>query len=447
MTSQPAEQADVTAAPPAKTFSRVSVSATRKATVIAFFAWIFAVYDYIMFGTLLPKISGSFGWNSATESLVSTLVSATTAVVALAVGPVTDWIGRRKGMILTVSGTALGSAATAASASVPYLVGIRSLGGLGLSEQAVNATYLNEIYAVTEDTAIKRRRGMIYSLVQGGWPLGVLLASAFAAAFLPLVGWRGCFLVATFPAIVIALARRGLRESPQFAVQQEIRRLRRGGSAEDATRLARDYGLPEREHAPLRAIFSGSQLWNTVVLGIAWFLNWFGIQVFSVLGTTVLTSAKHVGFSNSLLMFVVINAVGYLGYIFHGWAGDRFGRRNVIGVGWIISGILFAIMLTSTSGTVPVLILYSLGMFFLIGPYAALLFYMGECYETSSRATGSALLNAISQPGAIVAGAITTAMLASGGNWEQGALLVGALGTFVSGFVMFGARRVGTLQG
>jgi len=57
------------------TFPRVGVRATRKATIIAFFAWLFAVFDYIMFGTLLPQIASSFGWTDATASLVSTFVS------------------------------------------------------------------------------------------------------------------------------------------------------------------------------------------------------------------------------------------------------------------------------------------------------------------------------------------------------------------------------------
>ncbi|MEN3268064.1 MFS transporter, partial [Pseudonocardia sp.] len=279
--------------PETNTFRRVGVRATRRATVIAFFAWLFAVFDYIMFGTLLPQIASSFGWSEATASLVSTLVSVGTAIIALAVGPVVDRIGRRKGMILTVSGTAVASALSAATPGAGYLIGVRSLGGLGLSEQAVNATYLNEIYAVTDDEVIKKRRGLVYSLVQGGWPLGVLLASAWVAIFLPTIGWRGCFLLAVFPAVLIAVMRRGLRESPQFELELQLRRLRKQGRHAEATELARSYGVDERPAAPLAAIFKGQALRNTLVLGVAWFINWFGIQLFSVLGTTVLTEGKH----------------------------------------------------------------------------------------------------------------------------------------------------------
>ena len=427
-------------------FRRVGSRATRKATVIAFFAWLFAVFDYIMFGTLLPQISTSFGWDDATASLVSTLVSVTTAVIALAVGPITDRIGRRRGMILTVSGTAVASALSSVTPSAAYLIGVRSLGGLGLSEQAVNATYLTEIYAVTDDEKIKRRPGLIYSLVQGAFPLGVLLASAWVAIFLPVIGWRGCFLLAVFPAVLIALMRRGLRESPQFELELRLRRLRKQGRTAEAAELARSYGVDERPAAPLAAIFTGPALRNTLVLGFAWFINAAGMQLFAVLGTTVLTEGKHVSFTNSLVLLIVANAVGYVGYVTHGFLGDRLGRRNVIAFGWIISGILFAFMLTVAKGTIAVVILYSLGLFFLIGPYAAMLFYMGECYDTTCRATGTGFLNALSQPGAIVAGAIVTAMLASGSTWGHATLLVGAVGTFVSGFVMFGARKAPLLQ-
>jgi len=184
------------------------------------------------------------------------------------------------------------------------------------------------------------------------------------------------------------------------------------------------------------------------MLSIAWITNWFGITTFAILGTTVLSSAsgKNVDFADALIMFVIINLVGFTGYLFHGWAGDRFGRRNVIGIGWLISGVLFALMLLVAHSPASVVTLYSLGMFFLVGPYAALLFYMGECYETDCRATGASLLNAMSQPGAIVAGLIITAMLAAGATWINAALYVGVIGTLVSGVVMFGAKKVTALE-
>lgn len=426
----------------------VSVRETRKGTALAFLAWIFAVYDFILFGTLLPKITKDMGWSPATATGVATAVSVGTFLAVLAVGPVVDRIGRRKGMLLTVSGTAIASGLTALTMNAAYLVGVRSISGLGLAEQGVNTTYLNEIYAVSKDEAIKKHRGFIYSIVQGGWPLGVLLAAGFSAVFLPLVGWRGCFLLATFPAIVIVLLRRKLRETPQFLIDQQIRQLKTEGRAEEAAAISAEYGLDAVRATPLVEIFTGDARRNTIMLSLAWMTNWFGITTFAILGTTVLSSptGKNVNFAAALIMFVIINLVGFTGYLFHGWAGDRFGRRNVIAIGWLISGVLFGLMLLVAHSTVAVVVLYSLGMFFLVGPYAALLFYMGECYATDCRATGASLVNAMSQPGAIVAGLIITAMLAAGATWVHAALYVGVIGTLVSGLVMFGARKVSALE-
>ena len=234
---------------------------------------------------------------------------------------------------------------SAATVGAAYLVGVRSIGGLGLAEQGVNTTYLNEIYALSEDEKITKRRGFIYSIVQGGWPLGTLLAAAFAAAFLPLVGWRGCFLIATFPALLVILVRRTLKETPQFVLQDRVRKLLKEGRATEAQAWPPSTAWRLREGAPLREVFAPESRRNTIFLGLAWFTNWFGIQTFSVLGTSVLTKGKGVDFAGALIMFIIINLVGFTGYLFHGWAGDRFGRRNVIAFGWLISGVLFAAML------------------------------------------------------------------------------------------------------
>lgn len=146
----------------------------RFATWIAFFAWVFAVYDFILFGTLLPEIGRHFGWGEVEQAEIATWVAVGTAVVALAIGPLVDKLGRRMGIIFTVSGSAICSALTAIGGAwgKSPLILIRSLGGLGYAEETVNATYLSELYAASDDPKLAKRRGFIYSLVQGGWPVG-----------------------------------------------------------------------------------------------------------------------------------------------------------------------------------------------------------------------------------------------------------------------------------
>lgn len=424
---------------------RVSGKETRRASGIAFIAWTIAVYDFILFGTLLPRISESFGWSTSHALLVSTLVSVGTAIVVLLVGPMVDRLGRRKGMIISVGGTAASSAATAATVGAASLIGVRSISGLGLAEQSVNATYLNELYELTEDESIKKRRGFVYSMVQTGWPTGALLAAGFVAVVTAIFGadaWRIAFLLATIPAVLVALLCRTLKESPQFEAQHRVRVLRREGKHDEAVALAAATATVEQTAAPFKRIFTGKHLRNTVVLSLAWLLNWFGIQTFSVLGTTVLETGKGIDASSTLILVVLSNIVGVCGYLAHGWAGDRFGRRNTIAVGWLLAGGFFAAMLLGPSNPGYVLVTYMMGLFFLLGPYAAIMFFQAECFDTDCRATGSAFIGAMSQPGAIISGFILTALTAASIGYSMAALWVGALGTVVSGVVVLAAHQV-----
>jgi MFS family permease len=424
---------------------RVGVRETRRATSIAFFAWTIAVYDFILFGTLLPRIGEAFHWSTSHALLVSTLVSVGTAIVVLGVGPMVDRLGRRKGMIISVAGTAASSAATAATTGAASLIGVRSISGLGLAEQSVNATYLNELYAVTEDEKIRRNRGFVYSMVQTGWPIGALLAAAFVAVVTAIFGadsWRLAFLLATIPAVLVALLCRTLRESPQFELQQRVRQLRKEGDAAGAASLAAAHDVDNHTAAPFKRIFHGVHLRNTIVLSVAWLFNWFAIQTFSVLGTTVLETGKGIDASNTLLMVVVSNLVGAMGYLAHGWAGDRFGRRNTIAVGWLASGVFFAAMLLGPANPAYVIVTYMMGLFFLLGPYAAIMFFQAECFSVDCRATGSSFIGAMSQPGAIIAGFILTGLTASSVGYSTAALLVGAVGAVISAVVVMFAHTV-----
>ena len=421
---------------------------TNIATILALLAWTIAVFDYGLFGTLLPAMQESFGWTATESYAINTWVAVGTAIVAFGIGPVIDRLGRRKGMMITVGGTAIVSGLTAiiptgiAFLSNGLVVVIRAFGGLGLSEQAVNATYMNEVYQVTEDTKKRKRPGFYYSFIQGGWPLGFLLASALALAFLPSLGWRALYLMATVPAIIIVwLIAKKLKESPQFELHQELTRLEKQGNSEAAHALAGSYGVQHSSVAPLKRIWEPHLRRNTIVFSLAWIFNFFGIMIFSILGTSVLKNAKGVELSDAFWMLIVINALAYFGYIFHGWLGDKIGRRLTIIGGWILSGISFAIMLSPLAvSPLMIIITYGTGLFFLVGPYAAIQYFMAECYPVSCRATGTTFIGAMSQPGIIIGGALFT-VVAAGSGTGTAALWVGALGTLFSGLLMIAAKR------
>lgn len=422
----------------------VSAKAVRYASWVAFFAWVFAVYDYITFGTVLPKIAETFGWSTATSTAIVTIISLGIFFVSMSVGILLDRVGRRKSLIITTVGAALSSGLTALSPATWFVVVVRFISGLGYSEQAVNATYLNELYEAAEDRDVRKRgKGLSYSLVQGGWPVGVLFAALMASLLLPIGGWRLVFAIATFPAIVMAILGRKLVETPQFTALEKLRKgLHDKSSAKSPTSGGAIETAKAADRSPYVQLFESGYRKHTIFLALAFLLNWFGALVFAVLGTTVLTKARGVSFSSSLVILVVSNGVAFIGYIVHGIVGDKIGRRETIAIGWVLSGICYALMLFVVQGYAMILVFYSLGLFFLIGPYAALLFYMGESYPARMRGTGTSVVNAMGPVGAIIGGALLTAFLGSGISMAGSAALAGVIPIVLSGFLIMGARHM-----
>ncbi|HEY9522808.1 MAG TPA: MFS transporter [Thermopolyspora sp.] len=426
------------------------------ATWVCFFAWTFAVYDFVLFGNLLPELASDLKWTSAQATGINTWVTVGTALVAFAIGPFVDRVGRRKGIILAVIGAATASLLTAiagwivgivAGLGIVILVLVRSLAGLGYAEQAINATYLNELFAHTHaDPAKARRRGFIYSMVQSGWPVGSVLAAVSIYLLFPIGGWVLCFIVAVFPAIFMVWAARYLKESPQFAARHEAEKLLAAGQTEKANEIAAAAGVDLSDRsAPLASAFKGESLRSTTVIGLAFLLNWLGVLAFAILGTSLLTAedGKNIAFDNALAVLIISNVTAFAGYLFHGWLGDRIGRRNAIAIGWIMSGVSFGAMLFGPDGNFGLIIaLYSAGLFFLIGPYAALLFFNGESFPVHTRATGGSIINAAGQLGAVLGGVLITWGLAAGQTWTTAAFIFGCVPILASGLIILGARNV-----
>jgi MFS family permease len=411
-------------------------------SIVAFLAWVVCVYDYIMFGTLLPRMADDFGWATATSTAVATLVAVGTFFVAILVGPLIDYAGRKRSLIITTAGTGLSSLLTGltpAAFGAVWLTVIRAISGLGYSEQAVNTSYLNELYGN------RKSRGFVYAFIQGGWPIGVLLASAFTALLLGTVGWRGVFMLATVPALIVAALGFRLDESPRFLAMKRVRQLEKENRHEEAVEFGRHFDIDVHhvQETTLQQIFEPDIRRHTIFLALAFLTNWIGIQVFAVLGTTVLTEGKEVSFGSALTVLIVSNAAAYIGYLCHGFVGDRIGRRLTIAGGWVISGLAYTFMLFGPDSQGFVLTMYTVGLFFIIGPYAALLFFMGESFPTRVRGTGASFVNAMGPIGAIVGGALLTAFLtATGNNMVLAAFLSGGIATILSGVLMLGTRDV-----
>ncbi|WP_104177313.1 MFS transporter [Cryobacterium sp. Y50] len=405
-------------------------------SIICFIAWVASVYDYTLFGTLLPVIAADFGWDAGQATMINTFATVGVFIVSLAVGTILDRLGRKRALIILMIGGAVASGLTGLVIGVVSLIIVRAFSGFSMSEEVVNAVYLNEIYKKVKS------RGFMFSLVQSGWPVGALLSAGLSAILLPLIGWRWSFLfAAVLSLIVVALASR-LPESPTFAAMKEVRRRRETGDIEGAKSLAAEHELEDASHykTGLKDVFTKDLRMNTISLSLAWFFNWVAIQVFSVLGTTVLIEAKAVTFDNALLILVAANAVAFLGYLAHGWVGDRLGRKLTVTIGWMLGGVSSMVMLFGPNDAAFVITFYAITLFFLTGPYAALLFHMGESFPAHVRGMGTNVAHVMAPVGGIAGSFFLGAFLIAGVDMMWAAFFTGSLGLFLSGLCMLGTR-------
>lgn len=418
----------------------VTPSMVRKVSAVCFVAWVVSVYDFTLFGTLLPLIAEDFGWSTAESTTLNTIAQAGVFLVSLIVGPLIDKLGRRNALVILMIGGGLASGMTGLAGGAVAFVIIRSITGLSLSEEVVNAVYLSEIYKDVKN------KGFFYSVVQAGYPIGALVAASMSAVLLPVIGWRWSFAVAGAAAITVALWATRLPESPTFAAIKEAKRRQSAGDSEGAQVLIKQHGLElnEKSSGGLKEVFSPNLRKHTIFLSLAWFFNWIGIQVFSVLGTTVLVGAKNVSFENALVILIGANAVGFIGYLFHGWLGDRIGRRATVFLGWFAGALSSMAMLLIPGSTWFIIAMYGLTLFFLTGPYSALLYYMGESFPAHIRGTGANVAHVMAPVGAIAGSGLLSIVLYAGFSMTTAAILSGTIGMLLSALCMLGTRRIET---
>lgn len=426
--------------PPAATVSPSPVGRAQNSlypSLVAFFAWTFAVYDFLLFGLLLPVLSKEFGWTPSQSVSIASWVAVASFLCSLVAGPIADGFGRRNALVITVGGAALSSGLTALVVGPLSLILARALSGLGYSEQAINTTYLSELHPTGQ-------RGRLYGFVQGGWPVGQLLASSAAGLLLPVVGWRGVFLIASFPAIAIFVARLWLPESPHFRRLQRFRHLDRHRNPQIAARYAKKNGIDaERSREFFLVQLLGRDLRKHFLFLItAFFLNWFAGQIFTVLATTVLIEAKRLTYDESLFAFGLGSAAAYAGYVFHGFLGDVLGRRETVAAAWVASALAYVALLFLARGFWPVALCYALADFWRAGAYSALFTYIAESFPTRVRGSATALINATGPLGAIVSSSLFSQFLGQGVSGVWAGFWIGALPALLSGLLLLGCRWI-----
>ncbi len=382
--------------------------------VMATAGWALASYDLNLLVLALPQISRDLHLSQTRVGLLGTIVYVAQFVLTIFIGSAMDRYGRKLVWMLCLGLAALFTGLTYFVQNYWQLALVRALAsGLAFSELAVSITIVNEQVPA-------RWRGLLYSVVQGGWPLGVFLAAGVFLAF-GQYGWRVVFLLGVLPIVAVIVGRLFIRESERF---EHLQNVRAAHSAGDRSRLdtllaEHDVDLRQIDRVSIRQLFSPDSPHvrrQVIRLTIVWLFYSCSFVATNFYITDWLTSYKGFTEGEASALLLVCGGIGFFFYVIGGWIGEVFGRRNVL----IVTGALTAplnLAIVFTHGHVFVEIVYFLIFQATNGTWSGAGYaYQGESFPTRVRGTAIGFLGAMQVLGFIIGTAIWTSLIGTLGG-------------------------------
>lgn len=381
--------------------------------IVAVAGWGLASYDSNLLVLTLPDIQRDLQLSDTLVGLLGFIVFAAEFVIALFIGYGMDQRGRKWMWMFCLVMAAAFTGLTVFVQEFWQLALVRALAsGFAQAELVVSITLVNEQVPA-------RRRGMLYSVVQGGWPLGVFLASA-VYLLLASHGWRFVFLFGIIPLLVVAVGRYKIRESERFQHIKAVRQAVEAGDRERVDELTRDrpVDVTDLEKGSVRGLFTtpGAVRTALVRLSVVWLLYATSFVATNVYITVWLTREKGWSASAVATLLLVSGGVGYLFYLLGGWLGERYGRRRVL----IVSGLLVGplnLALLLVSGDVAVAVVYFLVYQATNGTWSGAGYsYQAENFPTRVRGTAVGWLGSMNIGGLVVGSLLWTLLIGTIGG-------------------------------
>lgn len=375
--------------------------------IVALLGWALAAYDTNLFNLTIADITSELDISASALGVMGMLVYAAEFAIALWMGRVMDARGRRFAWMACLIAAGVFTGLTFFVQGFWSLVLVRALAsGFANAELAVSVTLVNEQVPA-------RRRGMLYSIVQSGYTVGVFMASGMYLLVSGL-GWRAVFLFGVLPLVLVAIARAKVRESPRYLHIRSLRAALESGDDAEVSRLQRlmPVDVSQLEKGTFRQLFSaaGGVRRTAVSLSVTWLL--YGMSYVATNIYLAYWMAEVKGWASSAVagLLLVGGAAGVLFYLVGGLLGERFGRRSVlIGSAAAIAPLALIILVSDRSSVLLVAI-------FLLfqatnGTWSGVGYtYQAEVYPTRVRALGVSWMSGM-LVGGFMLGSLLWAML------------------------------------
>jgi putative MFS transporter len=322
----------------------------------------FDLFDVALGGLLAAILANLYHLNTFQTAAVIASGFFGMFVGAIALGMISDYLGRRTMYMLDLLIYSLFSLATAFAPDVTWVIVFRFLAGIGLGA----TTVLTDVYLSEMLPSRVRGRYTAWTYTFGllGVPVAGLLSKVLVSTTFLMAGWRWLLIVGALGAFIVWWMRRGLPESPRwFEIRRKTTDAEAAISAMEQAAM-RELHLAELPPPALAVVepprrmtltdsFSGIYAKRTIMLLIFQFFQSVGFYGFGALAPLILT-AKGINVVNTLAYTAPIA----LGYPLGSWLSvplvERMERKWLI-VGTALLMALFG-LLFGFATSVPLII-------------------------------------------------------------------------------------------
>ncbi len=385
-------------------------------------------FDLVVLGAIIPTLTavpeGGAPWMTPPEAtFISTIGLVGMTLGALAIGWLTDIIGRRKALIGAVLAFSVATLLCGMASGPGQLALWRFVAGVGLGGCLPTAIAL-----VTEFS--KGMAGKASTTLMTGYHVGAVLTALLGLVLISQFGWRSMFYAGAIPGfILVPLMFLQLPESPAFLLAK--------GRADEAEAVARHNGVPlERPQvaqaatvagaSPIRTLLVQPFLRNSVAI---WVTSFMGLLLVYALNTWLpqLMVQANYGLSRGLWFLLLLNVGAVIGLLIAGQIGDRIGLRTAARL-WFLAG---AILLALLAVRMPIAALYF--MVFLTGCFVFSAQVLVYAFTASShpphvRATALGMSAGVGRVGAICGPLIGGILVSLGVGYPWGFFVFAVVG-------------------
>lgn len=338
-----------------------------KAMIAAVSGYAMDGFDLLILGFILPAISSSLSLNSAQSGALVTWTLIGAVIGGILFGFLSDRYGRVKMLTMTILMFAVFTGLCAFSQGYWDLLTYRTLAGVGLGgEFGIGMALIAETWPAQQRNRASAWVGM-------GWQLGVLLAAIIAPLLLPVVGWRGIFLIGLLPALFSFFLRHGLEEPTAYR-QAQTQKPRIG--------LGKSLAMLCRDRITTKASLGIFILCSVQNFGYYGLMIWMPTYLSQQFGFSLTKSG----------LWTAVTVVGMmLGIGLFGFLADRYARWKIFilyQLGALAMVILYAQLQDPTGMLIAGAVM---GMFVngMVGGYGALI---SDTYPTEIRAVAQNIL-------------------------------------------------------